>query len=79
MKLTEIQFYILFLAIISFILFYVIFKMIDYLAAEQYIVECFTPGPIKEGTNTSHSVDLPLNTTYSCKNFCGPTSRCAIT
>ena len=79
MKLSERQFYTLFLVIISFILFYSVFKMIDYLSAEQYIVECFTPGPIKEGPNTSHSVDLPLNTTYNCKNFCSPTSRCAIT
>ena len=79
MKLSNKQSYILILAIISFILFYSVFKMIDYLSAEQYIVECFTPGPIKEGPNTSHSVDLPLNTTYNCKNFCSPTSRCAIT
>jgi len=28
---------------------------------------------------TSSTVNLPLNTTYSCKNFCSPTSRCAIT
>jgi len=32
-----------------------------------------------ESVKTSHTVDLPLTTTYSCKNFCGPTSRCAIT
>jgi hypothetical protein len=24
-------------------------------------------------------VDLPLTNIYSCKNFCGPTARCAIT
>ena len=28
---------------------------------------------------TSHSVDLPINTTYQCKNFCGPNSQCSIT
>jgi hypothetical protein len=27
----------------------------------------------------SHTVDLPLTTTYSCKNFCGPPNRCSIT
>lgn len=27
----------------------------------------------------SHTVNLPINTTYSCKNFCGPQSQCAIT
>ena len=24
-------------------------------------------------------MNLPLTTTFSCKNFCGPTARCAIT
>jgi len=27
---------------------------------------------------TSHTVNLPLTTTYSCTNFCGPQSRCAV-
>jgi hypothetical protein len=52
--------------------------MIDYLAAEKYIVESFYS---RENITdkTTHTVDLPLNTRYSCKNFCGPTARCAIT
>lgn len=29
--------------------------------------------------DTTHSVDMPLTTTYSCNNFCGPTARCSIT
>jgi hypothetical protein len=53
--------------------------MIHYLAIEKYIVECFTGNNIPESSKTSHTVDLPLNKTYSCKNFCGPTSRCYIT
>lgn len=28
---------------------------------------------------TSHNVDMPINTYYGCKNFCGPKSQCAIT
>ena len=28
---------------------------------------------------TSHTVDLPINTTYQCQNFCGPNSQCSIT
>ena len=28
---------------------------------------------------TNHNVDMPINTTYSCKNFCGPKSQCSIT
>jgi hypothetical protein len=79
MKLSEGQYYTLFIAFVAFILLYMVLKMIDYLAAEKYIVECFTPGPVPQSTQTSHTVNLPLTTTYSCKNFCGPTARCAIT
>jgi hypothetical protein len=62
--------------IISFILLYLVFKIIHYLSSEGYIIECLTN---QESSNTSHTVDLPLTTTYSCQNFCSPTSRCAIT
>ena len=37
---------------------------------------------LKEGyrnTNNNYTVDLPINTTTSCSNFCGPQSTCAIT
>ena len=36
---------------------------------------------MNQGSNskTSHTVNLPLNTTTSCKNLCSPTGRCAIT
>ena len=30
-------------------------------------------------TNKSHTVDLPINTTVSCKNFCNPRNICALT
>jgi hypothetical protein len=71
----------LFLVLASFILLISIFKWIDYLTKNNFIVECFTPSIIQEdsGGKTSHTVNLPLTTTYSCKNFCGPTARCAIT
>ena len=29
--------------------------------------------------NTNHNVNLPINTKSSCKNMCGPISRCSIT
>ena len=29
--------------------------------------------------NNSNTVDLPLNTSYSCSNMCGPLNRCSIT
>ena len=61
------------------ILLFISFNMINYLVKDKYIVECFTNGPVQEDSKTSHTVNLPLNTTYSCQNFCGPTARCAIT
>jgi hypothetical protein len=69
------------LVIIAVILLLIIFKTIHYLTSQDYIVECFTNNIIDEkyDSSTSHTVDLPLTTTYSCKNFCSPTSRCAIT
>ena len=68
----------IFFPLLALILLIIIFNMIHYLVKEKYIVECFTGGPIQESSQTSHTVDLPLNTTYSCKNFCGPNSRCSI-
>lgn len=88
MKISKEQYFTLFIAIISFILLYLIFKMIDHLSLEKYIVECFSNNnqTIMDQTmnkylnkSTSNSVDLPLTTTYSCQNFCGPNARCAIT
>jgi len=75
------QYKIIFLAIISFLLFIVIFKWIDYLSKNNVIKECFSSTPSFGYTSksTNHTVDLPLTTTYSCKNFCGPTARCLIT
>lgn len=65
--------------VIIFVLTCFIFGTIHYLSSEGYIVECFANGPIQESSKTSHTVDLPLTNTISCQNFCGPTSRCAIT
>ena len=70
MKLLNKQKYIL--LFVSFCLFIIIFYWIHYLTNNNYIKERFS------NTN-SHSVDLPLTTTYSCKNFCNPNSRCAVT
>jgi len=75
----KINFNMIFLPLLSLILLYIVFKMINYLAIEKYIIECFTPGSIQQSSKSSHTVDLPLTTSYSCQNFCGPTSRCSIT
>jgi hypothetical protein len=82
MSLLDKKYYKIILALSCIILLYIIFMWINYLSINQYIIECFSPQPIQEdvtGGSTSHSVDLPLTTTYSCKNFCGPTARCSIT
>ena len=34
---------------------------------------------IEENSTTSHTVNLPINTTFSCKNVCGSLNRCLIT
>ena len=64
---------------ISLLLIVVIFYWIDYLVKNNYIKECFQSNQTMMGPEYSHSVDLPLTTTYSCKNFCGPPARCSIT
>jgi len=69
MKLSNKKTYIL--LFICVFLFFLIFYWIHYLT-HNYIIECFS-------NKTSHTVDLPLTTTYSCKNFCNPSSRCAVT
>lgn len=64
------------LVISSFILLILIFQWINYLVKSDYIIE----GLRDMGKpDTSHTVNLPLTTTYSCKNMCGPQARCSIT
>jgi hypothetical protein len=71
---------ILFLAVISFLLIVLTFYWIDYLSINKYIVESFQQlNDTTLSNSTSHTVDLPLTTNYSCKNMCGPQARCSIT
>ena len=80
MTLTKDTYYILFLAVTSFLLIVLTFYWIDYLSINKYIVESFQQSNNSSLNNsTSHTVDLPLTTTYSCKNMCGPQARCSIT
>jgi hypothetical protein len=65
------------IALFALILFIAIFIWIHYLVQNKYIVECFT-NTFREGPDTTHTVNLPLTTRYSCSNFCGPTARCSI-
>lgn len=85
MTLSKRQINILFLLIISVILVIFVFNSIEFLVKNKYIVECFQQmnqgnNNTNQGNNsTNNNVNLPLNTTTSCKNFCSPTGRCAIT
>jgi len=59
-----------------------IFYWVHYLVKNGYIIEGFdTSAQIIQDTNTpytSHTVNLPINTTFSCNNKCGPQSQCSI-
>ena len=80
MTLTKDSYYILFLAVTSFLLIVLIFYWIDYLSINKYIVESFQQlNDTTVSNSSSHTVNLPLTTTYSCKNMCGPQARCSIT
>ena len=78
MKLPQKSYKNLILLFVAFALFIIIYNWIDYLVRNKYITECFGNMPVG-GSNMTHTVSLPLTTTYSCKNMCGPTGRCSIT
>ena len=70
------------LAIITLILFIGIFYWVDFLSNNGYIYYKIKEGfenVIRESKDTTHTVNLPINTTYTCQNFCGPTARCSKT
>jgi|UniRef100_A0A6C0DGF1 hypothetical protein len=83
MKLNKNNYHVIFLAILSIIICIFIYRYINFLFIQKYIIECFNSNEaiyVDTGSpTTTHTVNLPLTTTYSCKNFCGPTARCAIT
>jgi hypothetical protein len=69
------------LPIISFLSIFLIFIWIHYLIKNDFIQECFQTNSIQDtgSPDTSHTVNMPINTTYSCQNVCGPQNRCSIT
>jgi hypothetical protein len=77
------------IALISFLLLIFIFKWINYLVTNNYVklsqpyIEGFDANTqvIRDtgSPDTTHNVDIPLTTTTSCKNMCGPPNRCSIT
>jgi len=81
MNLNKKQYFVIILALFSVVILHYIFKYIDFLIKNGYYVECFESNIAKDtgSPTTTHTVDLPLTTKYSCKNFCAPaTARCAI-
>ena len=74
------QIYIIILAFVSIILMIGVLMLGNYAIKSGKIIECFySATPDMGDPYTSHSVDLPINTTYSCKNMCGSMARCSIT
>ncbi len=59
--------YIIIMIILCTFIYLIMSWWLGYLVKNDYIRENF------------QNVDLPINTTYSCSNFCGPNSQCAIT
>jgi hypothetical protein len=43
----------------------------------KHMVECFTVD--RGDPSTNHTVNLPINTTTSCENMCGPNATCSKT
>jgi hypothetical protein len=64
-------------------LFYVLFFLcfFGFINFIQHRIGYYSIEPMidKGLPSTSHSVDLPINTTYSCNNMCGPMAKCSIT
>jgi len=73
----------IFWSFVTILLFYVIIYWGNYLIRNGYVIEKFSSEDqiFKENTSgsTNNTVDLPLTTTTSCKNMCGPQNTCAIT
>jgi len=62
------------LGFLSLLLLIGIFQWGDYIIKNNYLQE-----PFSQNAYTTHNSDLPLTTTYSCANKCGPQSRCSKT
>ena len=81
MSISKNQYITFLLFIVSFLILLYVFKWIDYLVENGYIYKATNNEGFNtnEASNTNHTVNLPLNTTSTCSNFCGPTARCSVT
>jgi len=68
-------------AILAFTLLIIIIYWTTYITKNHiHVCESFlTLTNATNGPNYSHTVDLPINTTLSCKNMCGSLGRCYLT
>jgi hypothetical protein len=71
----------IFWSFVVLILFIGVIQWGDYLIKSGYIREAFSNNlDIDTGSSaTNHTVNLPLTTTTSCSNTCGPNNRCSLT
>lgn len=71
----------IFLYALFFLFFYVF--VISFYRNQRETFENIVYNPttqsISDEVDTSHTVNLPINTTYSCSNVCGPQSQCSKT
>jgi hypothetical protein len=81
--LIEIGYLLLLLSFNYIFLIFLIFLIFYLLIKKLYLFENFDTNSqaIRDtgSPDTSHNVDVPLSTTSSCKNMCGPPNRCSIT
>jgi hypothetical protein len=64
---------------ICIFLFTFILKFVgnNYIIVEPFSI--YSPYDINSTQKKSHTVNLPINTVYSCQNMCGPNAQCSIT
>lgn len=72
---------IIILSFIILILFIGIIRWWNYLLSNNYIIENMTNSNNfeKYNSSTNYPVDIPLTSTFTCKNMCGPNDRCYMT
>ena len=72
--------YIVYWLLLICVLLFINARLIHQLSLSEFVYlggkESFA---LNRNENETSTVDMPINTPYSCQNFCGPASRCAIT
>ena len=66
------------LLVVCVVLYCGLVYWVEVLYDEGKIQECFANG-MSYTSNYTSTVNMPINTRYSCQNMCGPLARCSIT